>query len=48
MTDLFFYIDEAKKRSGVTSDAKLSEMLGLGRNAVNFYRKKMYFPPMRQ
>lgn len=38
------YIDAAKKRTGCSSDEKLSALLGLSKNGVFFWKKKGILP----
>jgi len=42
--DISFYLNRAMKRTGCSSDLKLCQMLGMGKNAVFHWRNKGIYP----
>lgn len=44
MRDIFFYVDEAMRRSGVRSERKLCHLIGISDNSITAYRNKGVLP----
>ncbi len=44
MRTIDFYIDQARKNSGIQSDAKLGKSIGLSRGAITQFRTKRSWP----